>query len=228
MMCRDENLLEPKHSIFLSHSGAQKSFVDQLCLDIERHDRYAFFDKRRDSLPIGCNFPKLIFEAINQCQVAVVVLSEEFFSRSKWPMLELAALVKRKIQDQRLTIMLVFLGLTHAQCRDKLNHERWMRIWQGWANVDSRIDLREWQVALKVFGHTNGICVNEVLDEVKCRGDIVEAVCKKVPPRTRWDDSHVQGRARLCMVRFYSYNTSIKRIEDYEFHLKLGICHDQS
>jgi hypothetical protein len=202
MMCRDDNLLEPKHSIFLSHSGAQKSFVDQLCLDIERHDRYPFFDKCQNSLPIGCNFPDLIFQAINQCQVALVVLSEDFFSRIKWPLLELAALVKRKTHDPKLIIMPVFLGLTHEQCRLKLNHDRWMRVWQDWAVADSRIDLREWQEALKVLGYTNGISLSEVSDEVKCRRKIVEAVCKEVPPRTRWDDSHVQGRSRLSMVRF--------------------------
>ena len=153
-MYREENLLEPEHLVFLSHSGAQKSFVDQLCLDIERQDRYPFFDKSRDSLSIGCNFPNLIFQAINQCQVAVVVLSEEFFSRSNWPLLELAALVRRKTHDPKLIIMPVFLGLTHAQCRDKLNHERWMRVWQGWAETGSRIDSREWQAALEVFGPT--------------------------------------------------------------------------
>jgi hypothetical protein len=209
-MCRDENLLDPKHSIFLSHSGAQKSFVDQLCLDIERHDRYPFFDKRRDSLSIGCNFPILIFEAIRQCQVAVVVLSEEFFSRSKWPLLELAALVKRKTWDPKLIIMPVFLGLTHVQCRQKLNHERWMRVWQGWAETDSRIDLREWQAALEVFGPTNGISLNEMQDEVKCRAEIVQAICKEVPPRTRWDVSHVQGRPHE--VRFSFHNIYLKEL----------------
>jgi hypothetical protein len=34
MVCRDDNYFEPKHSIFLSHSGAQKSFVKQLCMNM--------------------------------------------------------------------------------------------------------------------------------------------------------------------------------------------------
>jgi hypothetical protein len=34
-------------------------------------------------LPIGCDLPRSIVKAIEQCQVAVVVLSEEFFSRTK-------------------------------------------------------------------------------------------------------------------------------------------------
>jgi hypothetical protein len=66
----------------------------------------------------------------------------------------------------------------------------------------SRIDLGEWQAALKVFGYTNGVSLNEMMDEVKCRAEIVQAICKEVPPRTRWDVSHVQGRSCLSMVRF--------------------------
>lgn len=68
--------------MFLNHIGAQKSFVEQLCVDLERCDRYPFFDTRRYSLPYGENFPNLIFEAIEHCEVGVVILSEEYFIRS--------------------------------------------------------------------------------------------------------------------------------------------------
>ena len=40
-----EHVLEPKHKVFLSHSGAQKDFVEQLCVDLQRLDRYPFIDK---------------------------------------------------------------------------------------------------------------------------------------------------------------------------------------
>jgi hypothetical protein len=70
-MCR-AHVLESKHKIFLSHSGAQKSFVADLCVDLMRHDRHPFFDRLRSSLPIGDNFPNLIFDAIEQCEVANV------------------------------------------------------------------------------------------------------------------------------------------------------------
>jgi hypothetical protein len=114
---RDEAVLEAKHKVFLSHSGAQKNFVEQLCVDLERYDRYPFFDKRRHSLGIGQHFPKAIFQAIRQCQVGVVILSEEFFTRTKWPMLELAALVESKKQssNSELVIMPVFLGISREQ-----------------------------------------------------------------------------------------------------------------
>ncbi|KAG0608491.1 hypothetical protein M758_8G109700 [Ceratodon purpureus] len=196
---RDKNLLEPKHSIFLSHSGAQKNFVEQLCLDIEAHDRYPFFDRRRGSLPIGCHYPNVIFEAIKQCQVAVVVVSEEYFSRSRWPMLELAALVKRKTHDPGLIIMPVFLGMTCEQFRKKENHVRWLKQWQCWAEKDNRIIVEDWQATLKVIGHSNGISLDRA-DEVRCRQEIVQAVCEEILPELRSDDSHVQGRRRLCKV----------------------------
>jgi hypothetical protein len=197
LLCRDDDF----HSIFLSHSGAQKSFVEQLCVDIKRYDRYPFLDKRRDSLAIGCHFPKVIFDAIEKCRVGVVVLSEEFFSRSKWPMLELVAMVKRRTHDPTFIIMPVFLHMKRAECRNKVNHNRWLtQHWQGWAKEDNKIDLNKWQEALEVFGPINGVSVNDKLDEVKCRGEVVEALCKEVPPRTRWDDSHVQGRSRMCSV----------------------------
>lgn len=52
------------------------------------------FEKSRSSLPIGEPFPNLIFNAIEQCAVGVVVLLEEFFTKSKWLMLELVAMMK--------------------------------------------------------------------------------------------------------------------------------------
>jgi hypothetical protein len=196
---RDHQTLEPRCMVFLSHSGIQKGFVEQLCLDIQRCDRVPFFDKQRESLPIGEHFPKLIFQAIQQCQVGVVVISEDFFSRSKWPMLELVAMVKKKMQNPNFKIIPVFLGISHTQCQDKTSHNRWLAKWHTWVQHDNRIDLQEWKKALEVFRSTNGISYNE-LGEVKCREEIVEAICKLVPPETKWDDSHVQGRIRFCKV----------------------------
>ena len=186
--------------MFLSHSGIQKSFVEQLCLDVERSDRVPFFDKRRESLPIGEHFPNIIFQSIQQCQVGVVVLSKDFFSCTKWPMLELVAMVKLKLQNSNFKIIPIFLGISHSQCRDETNHKKWLVLWDGWARQDDRIDIQEWKKALEVFGPTNGISCND-LDEVTCRKEIVEAICKIIPPESSiWDDSHVQGRIWICKV----------------------------
>ena len=56
-------------------------------------------------------------------------------------------------------------------------------------------------------------------DEVKYRAEIVQAICKEVPPRTRWDVSHVQGRSRLSMVRFSFLNVELKEMKGNKFDL---------
>ena len=95
IMCMFRNpRLEPKHKIFLSHSGTQKNFTAQLCEDLIRVSHFPFFDKRPDSLPKGKEFPSLLFKAARQCWVAILVLPEEFFTRSKWPMVELNEFVQ--------------------------------------------------------------------------------------------------------------------------------------
>lgn len=192
--------LQPKHKIFLSHSGAQKGFVEQLCVDLERCDRYPFLDKRRDCLPIGKDFPSLIFQAIEQCEVGVVVLSEEFFTKTKWPMLELVAMTNVKKRNPSFTIMPVLLGITLSQCRDAEKHKKWISTWNTWAKSDSRIEVKDWENALQLFGPTNALPYNSELGEVKFREELVEAICKLVPPETRLEDSHIQGRSRLCKV----------------------------
>lgn len=199
-MCMYRDDIPSKHKIFLSHSGAQKDFVEQLCLDIQTHDRYPFLDIQRNSLPIGVHFPNEIFKAIRHCQVGVLILSKEFFTRTKWPMLELAALVNMKNQNAKLIIIPVFLGITHKECRKKKNHIQWLSKWKEWANLDNRIDVQEWMEALKILGPTNHISYNKVFGEIKCRKEIVQAICKWVPPETRWYDFHIQGKTRLCEV----------------------------
>jgi hypothetical protein len=46
---------------------------------------------------------------------------EDIFLKSKWPISQLVALVKRKNCDSKVIIMLVFLGVTNAQCCNKVN-----------------------------------------------------------------------------------------------------------
>lgn len=195
-MCRDEiTALEPKHKVFLSHSGAQKDFVEQLCVDLERRDRYPFFDRRRSSLPIGENFPKLIFEGIEQCEVGVVVFSEEFFTRSKWPMLELVAMTK----NPKLVIIPVYLNILLEEVHDVKKREMWLSVWRGWAKEDERLDIQEWCRVFKRLRPLNGLVYNGG-GEVSFRKEIVEAVCKIVLSEGRCRDSHIQGRLRLCKV----------------------------
>ena len=185
----------------------QKDFVEHLCKELERHDRYPFFDKRETSLPHGEAFPNLIFDAIRQCQVGVVVLSEEFFTRTKWPMLELVAMVKEREkngdEESCPKIIPIYYFISLQQCRDPKTHSRWVKQWEAWAKCDKRINIEEWKKVLRIFGQIKGVIKDDGMDEGKCRDRIVNVICGLVLPEIKWDDSHVEGRLRLCKVRQY-------------------------
>ncbi|KAG0600756.1 hypothetical protein M758_11G058300 [Ceratodon purpureus] len=192
--------LHSKHKIFLSHSGVQKDFVEQLCVDLERWDRYPFFDKRPDSLPIGENFPHHIFAAIKQCQVGIVILSEDFFTRSKWPMIELVAMVKEaRTRVLSFKIIPVFLSISLDEFCNPTKRKEWVSCWQELAMKDKRVNVEEWEEALRYLQPVNSM-VYDKLGEVKFRRAIVEEICKVVLPRTRLEDSYIQGKSRLCKV----------------------------
>lgn len=192
---RDPGDLEPKHRVLLCHSGAQKGFVEQLDKDLRSVDRYPFFDKDRDSLPIGDNFPNLIFNAIGQCQIGVVILSEEFFMRSHWPMFEVVRMVEcgRKI-------MPMFLGISPGDLSNEENLADWKLKWEVWAKCDTSIDVPKWESSLRSVRPVNGLVYNDVVSEVKFREEIVKEICKIVPAFHVWDDSHLQGKSRFSKV----------------------------
>ncbi|KAG0598288.1 hypothetical protein M758_12G061400 [Ceratodon purpureus] len=193
--------LESKHKVFLSHSGVQKDFVEQLCVDLERCDRFPFFDKLQSSIPIGEKFPKLIFDAIEQCQVGVVILSEDFFMKSKWPMLELNAMIKKLARhNSRITIIPVFYQISIEAFKNTKNHSRWILQWKKWASIDKRINVEEWKEVLRVMEAINSIVAKKGISDVSLREVIVAEICRLVPLETRYDNSHIQGCSRICKV----------------------------
>lgn len=169
----DSAQLKSRHTIFLSHSGAQKNFVEQLCEDLERAKQVPFFDKRPDSLPKGEKFAQLIFQAARQCQLAIVVVSEEYFSRSKWPMLELVAFV----QAGKCTILPLFLGMSCKEFGDLKRRELWFERWNEWAQEDPRIQIDVWKEALRDLDGRNGLEYSEALGEVAYRKEVVATAC---------------------------------------------------
>lgn len=200
-VCR-ELTLEPKHKIFLSHSGFQKDFTEQLCVDLERCHYYPFFDKRDRSLPKGKKFPELILQAAQQCQVAVLILSEDFFTRTKWPMLELEAFVEAQKKDpKKISILPVYLGISRHDCtKNATRRLEWIALWREWAKSEERIDVEKWVEALKVIGPSNGIDYVQSLGEVSLRQHIVSAIWGLVPPEITWSVGQIQGRNRICDV----------------------------
>ena len=192
--------MEPRHRVFLSHSGAQKGFVEQLDVDLRRCDRYPFFDKDRGSLPVAEPFPPLIFEAIRHCRLGVVILSDEFLS-SKWPMLELAEMVQTMEREpHQMKIMPIFLGISCDDLGSEKKLGDWKAKWCAFAASDTRIATLEWERALKSLRSINGLKFNQAMGEVKFREEIVKEICKIVAPFHTWDDSHVQGKMRLNKV----------------------------
>lgn len=171
--------------------------MEQLDVDLRRWDRYPFFDKDPDSLPIGEPFPGHIFEAIQHCEVGVVVLTEEFLS-SKWPMVELVEMVRTiERRPGQMRLIPIFLSIS---CTD-LGDEKKLCGWKAkWENFDKRTGVSDFESALKVVKATTGLEFNPGVGEVKLREEIVKSICNIVPPFHRWDDSHVQGRSRLNKV----------------------------
>jgi hypothetical protein len=195
-----EVLLESKHKVFLSHSGAQKAFAEHLCVELERCFRFPFFDRRRESLPIGENFPKLIFDAIQQCLVGVVILSEEFFT-SKWPMMELVAMVEQVKKNPKFVIIPVYLRTSIKEFKEPMHRDRWRSCWHGLAlESPSRVKAENWEATLKYLNSINGLEYGGS-SEVEFQRDIVDAICRIVPADIRLEDSYIQGRSRLCQVR---------------------------
>ena len=159
--------------IFLSHSGAQKDFVEQLCEDLERAEQPPFFDKRLDSLPKGERFAPLIFKAIQSSELTVVVVSEEYFTKSKWPMLELASIV----QGAGCKILPLFFGLSCEEYKNLKRREQWFQVWDKWSKEDDRICLDVWRAALWNLDGINGMEYVKATGEVAYRRQIVTIVC---------------------------------------------------
>lgn len=194
-------LLGTKHKVFLSYSGAQRNFTEQLCKDLEAEHYFPFFDRQSNSLPKGEKFPHLIFEAARRCHVAVLVLSNEFFTRSKWPMLELSAFVQAQntSTNNHLKILPLFLGISVKKFKQASRRNGWRRVWEKWKTTDAKnIDVEEWIKATKSVDSQNGLEYIKGDGEVKYRTKVVDAIRKLVRPDLRWDVSHVQAMPQLC------------------------------
>lgn len=193
--------LKPKHTIFLSHSGVHRDFTEQLCKDLEALQYFSFCDIRPDSLPKGEEFPPLIIKAAGQCRLAILVLSREYFMRSKWPMVELTEFVRaQRSINPDLRIVPLYFKISINEFKDARTRATWKKRWQSWKNDDSRIDVMEWVRATKVLDPINGIVYDEAQGEVTYRSKVVKAICKLTPPDLEWDDSYIQAKPRLYEV----------------------------
>ncbi|KAG0562237.1 hypothetical protein KC19_9G129000 [Ceratodon purpureus] len=201
----DDPILECKHRIFLSHSGAQKNFVEILCEALENHGRFPFFDRRHSSLPKGESFPERILTAARQCQMGVVVVSEEYFM-SKWPMIELDAFVQTWLKQEeqqletKLKILPLFYKLSLVEFENEERRAAWYSKWEDLAKEDKRINISSWKDSLRQLKRFNGIEYHHNMSLMAYRDEIKDSICNEVPADVKRDDSHVQGGAKLCQV----------------------------
>lgn len=189
-----------RHNIFLSHSGAQKNFAEQLCVDLERANQSPFFDRRPSCLPRGEEFAQRILTAAQECELAVVVISEEYFSRSKWPLLELAAIVQA---PSRPKILPLFLGLSCKEFKRPKRRERWFHAWEEWSKSDDRVCVDVWKEALRVIEGRTGMEYVKALGEVPYRREIVATVCDMVEDEVEHRISH----GYVPMLNYFQLNS---------------------
>jgi hypothetical protein len=212
--------LEPRHDLFLSHSGIDKDFTELLAERFEDRGYYPFFDKDRRSLPPGEDVRKTLFAAARQCLVLIVIVSEDFFTHSEWPMLELSAFVEAQKENPNKgrIVPVFFKGLTREQfVKDASRREVWYKRWaemersekmtmlQSSESGKPAIDIGKWKEALEVLDATSPKYTScEYTQAYGLKGLLEETlreVCGRIAPRIAFSDSAVQGKERTCDVR---------------------------
>ncbi|XP_059066937.1 uncharacterized protein LOC131030145 [Cryptomeria japonica] len=182
-----------KFDVFLSHSGKQKNFVRQLYRDLKNQGVSCFFDQDRQSLPLGEDFPPLIFEAAKTCRLAVFLLSKEFL-QSKWPMLELSTVVEARDANRHPEILPLFFMISPEALKQITTlNERWKEI-----GIDYQRRVK-WPQDLKAIGRVNGLKFGEGGNEVEFRAEIVKEIWRKLPTASpRYHVPYMQGELRMC------------------------------
>lgn len=188
--------------IFLSHSGVQKGFVERLHrrLSIVYTSDCVFFDT---NMKKGVYFNKEIFQAIEQCELAIVVMSPDYF-RNKWPMVELAKIVEaQKSQKQpemspkKPLIVPLYYKLTVKAFRKVEERNEWREAWKEIIEEEKSHHFNDktlecWEEALETLSPTLNGCEFLGKSEEEYIENIVKEACKLVapsPPYTCVQDS---------------------------------------
>ena len=100
--------------VFISHAGQDKRFGRSLHRRLKHVGLRCFLDEV--SLQEGCDAPVAMEAAVRSTQIAVVLLSEEFFAKT-WPQRELRWFLEGR-PASRHTILPVFLGVTVERCQE--------------------------------------------------------------------------------------------------------------
>lgn len=201
-------LKEPKHTIFLSHSGAQKDFTGFLFRALKDAHYAPFFDADDDSLRTGEKWYTTLIQAARQCHVAVLVLSRDFFTRSKWPMMELNEFAKIQKRDDsgvslgpKLKVLPVFLNITFEEFEKSKNEKSWSKDWTKWKESDNRntINLEEWHQALSIIKKSKALSYQQEGHHNFVQ-KVVDAIFKLVEPDVKYDVPDNQSIGIVCSV----------------------------
>ncbi|XP_031099662.1 TMV resistance protein N-like [Ipomoea triloba] len=167
----------PKYNVFLNFRGrdTRQTFVHYLYEALRSKGIIAFRDDK--SVNKGEPIRRELFHAIEECRIAIVILSENY-AASEWCLEELVKIMKCK---KRLTIFPVFYDVCPSEvrnlrgsfCRAFAEHEK------NYENKPSKV--KTWKKALSEAAGISGFDLSTFNgDEKKCIEDITEEVCKKL------------------------------------------------
>ncbi len=92
-----------EYSVFVSHSNDDKvDYVDELVSEIKDLGVSVFYDT--DVLCWGDNLKEQIDKALNNCELAVIVISPNYFGR-EWTEYEINALLRRQSNENEKLIL---------------------------------------------------------------------------------------------------------------------------
>ncbi|KAG0586256.1 hypothetical protein KC19_2G076200 [Ceratodon purpureus] len=213
---------QPKHDIFLSHSGQEKPFVEQLYHDLRSVNQRAFFDQDSNCLAKAEKFAREIIDAAGRCRVGVVVVSEGYLT-SKWPMLELSRFVECGVK-----VFPLFFKLSPSDLKGNEVETKWKL---SWRQLVERGEVKEevlesWSKAVKELRSWNGLEYGKFANsEYKYRCAVVEEICKLWPPRVKCSTDvpkdEIQGYERLCKMASSMFTEA--KVGDEEIHWYLGL-----
>lgn len=198
------------YDIFLSHSGAQKPYVKYLNAELTRlcgHDS-VFYD--RDAIEHGEQISTSILEYARTCKYFVVVMSEEYFTNSRPPMMELAASYTAGQAENGIPslpcLFPVFFALRPGHAKRSSTQSVWQERWDTWKlneNMSERTRSRPrqvqpevWKKALDRLLDTRGPVYypEEYENDPKVfMTKVAQLIARKLKPRS----SSSQGIARL-------------------------------
>ena len=192
-----------KYTIFLSHNGVQKPFVEQLYRDFVDENQFPFFDQASDSLKRGEEFAPLILKAAKDCEVAIFTVTEQFLT-SKWPMLELLTCIEaQKKGNPGLKLLPVLLDGLKFQDLHEIS--RWEKTWETLEKLTKektvKITVENCKKAVRKLRSTLGLNSGSFPgSEVKLQKAIVKDTLKLLAPTPDIDIEGIQGADRLCKV----------------------------